>query len=145
MKITLYFVLFIMTLTSGFSQSYTFMTYNIRLSTGNDGENAWEHRKEGLVNQIRFHEPDVFGIQEGLPDQVAYFEQNLKDYAYYGVGRDDGEEKGEFSALYFKRDKFKVLKKRTFWLSETPDQPSKGWDAALPRICTTVLLEMKSS
>ncbi len=125
------------------SQSFTFMTYNIRYANPGDGINAWDNRKEELANQIAFYEPDILGIQEGLPDQVDFLDQALDGYSYYGVGRDDGKSKGEFSAVYYKEDKFNVRQKETFWLSPTPDKPSKGWDAALPRICTAILLEVR--
>ncbi len=127
------------------AQSFSFMTYNIRYGTANDGENAWDIRKEGLSNQIRFYEPDILGVQEALLMQVQFLDEKLTDYGYYGVGRDDGKEKGEFSAIYFKKDLYTVLEKGTFWLSETPDVPSKGWDAALPRICTYMLFEDKQT
>lgn len=125
------------------AQSFTFMTYNIRYANPGDGENYWENRKEELASQIAFYEPDVFGIQEGLPKQVKYLDTQLEAYSWYGVGRDDGQSKGEFSAVYYKKDKFSVLQQETFWLSPTPDKPSKGWDAALPRICSAVLLQVK--
>lgn len=127
------------------AQSYTFMTYNIRYANLGDGVNYWENRRAELANQIAFYEPDVFGIQEGLPEQVEYLDEQLDAYSWYGVGRDDGKSKGEFSAVYYKKDKFSVLKKETFWLSPTPEKPSKGWDAALPRICTAVLFQVKGS
>lgn len=127
------------------AQSFTFMTYNIRYANPGDGVNYWENRRTELANQIAFYEPDVFGIQEGLPEQVEYLDNQLDAYSWYGVGRDDGKSKGEFSAVYYKKDKFSVLQKETFWLSPTPDKPSKGWDAALPRICTAVLFQVKES
>ncbi len=127
------------------AQSFTFMTYNIRYANPGDGVNYWENRKAELANQISFYEPDVFGIQEGLPEQVDYLDEQLDAYSWYGVGRDDGKSKGEFSAVYYKKDKFSVLQKETFWLSPTPEKPSKGWDAALPRICTAVLFQVKES
>lgn len=125
------------------AQNLKVMTYNIRLNTASDGDNAWPHRKDLLVNQIKFHEPDIFGTQEGLPEQVAYIDQELPDYAYIGRGRD--AEGGEHTALYFKQERFKLLESHTFWLSETPDKVSKGWDAAFPRICTYGLFLDKDS
>ena len=118
------------------------MTYNIRLDVASDGENAWPNRKEGLVNQLKFYEPSIFGIQEGLPHQVAYLNENLKDYDVLGIGR-YGEGKGEYSALYYKKERFDILETATFWLSLTPETPSKNWDAALPRICTYGLFNDK--
>ncbi len=127
-----------------YAQSFTFMTYNIRYANPGDSVNYWENRKEELASQIAFYEPDVFGIQEGLPGQVEFLDNQLEEYDWYGVGRDDGKSKGEFSAIYFKKTKFSVLQKETFWLSPTPEKPSKGWDAALPRICTAILFELKA-
>jgi len=125
------------------SQSVTFLTYNIRYDNPADGEDAWPKRREFLAGQLRFHAPDVFGIQEGLRHQVAYLLDQLPAYNFVGVGRDDGHEDGEYSALFFKRDRFRLLESGTFWLSERPDTVSKGWDAALPRICTWALLAEK--
>src|SRR5690606_32212281 len=88
-----------------------------------------------------FHEWDIFGIQEGLHQQVTDLAEGLPEFAYLGVGRDDGAEKGEYTAIYYKRDKFRVLESDTFWLSEDTSQPNKGWDAALPRICTWAKFE----
>ncbi|MEO9476472.1 MAG: endonuclease/exonuclease/phosphatase family protein [Cyclobacteriaceae bacterium] len=128
-------ILAVMTMTSS-AQSFTMMTYNIRLSLASDGPNAWDNRKENVAGQILFYEPDIFGIQEGLPEQVDYLDSALQEYNFIGVGRDDGARKGEFSAIYFKTDRLKLLQSGTFWLSPTPDKPSKGWDAAYPRVCT---------
>lgn len=119
-----------------FSQNLTVMTYNIRLDYEGDGENVWDNRKERMINQIKFYEPDLFGIQEGKPNQVDYLEQNLEAYDYIGVGRDDGKRAGEFSAIYYKTTNYRLLEDSTFWLSPTPEKPSVGWDAALPRVCT---------
>lgn len=138
------FLFFILYATlSGHAQHLTVMTYNIRLDYAGDGKNAWGNRRDELVSQIRFYEPDVFGIQEGLPNQVDYLDSALAAYDYIGVGREDGKRAGEFSALFYKKDQFKLLESGTFWLSETPEKPSTGWDAALPRICTYGLFQMK--
>ena len=117
-------------------QTIEAMTYNIRLDTESDGADAWDFRKKGLVDQIKFHEPDVLGIQEGLPHQVEYIDAALPDYSYVGAGRDDGKQGGEFSAIFYDTRRLERLAHGTFWLSESPDQPSVGWDAALNRICT---------
>ena len=112
------------------------LTYNIRYDNPGDGEDAWPVRRDFLVAQLRFYKPDVFGIQEGLHRQVEYISAQLPVYQRVGGGRDDGKEAGEYSALYFRKARFGLLESGTFWLSLTPDAPSKGWDAALPRICT---------
>lgn len=114
----------------------TAITYNIRYDNPGDGEDAWPVRRAQLAAQLRFYAPDVFGIQEGLKRQVDYLSEQLPAFERVGGGRDDGKEAGEYSALYFRKARFGLLESGTFWLSETPDVPSKGWDAALPRICT---------
>lgn len=128
-----------------FAQNLEVMTYNIRYANENDGVNAWSKRKDHLANQIKFYEPDIFGVQEALLEQMKYLEENLPKYNYVGVGREDGKNKGEFSAVFYDATKFEVLKEDTFWLSETPEKISVGWDAALPRICTFALFENKTS
>jgi endonuclease/exonuclease/phosphatase family metal-dependent hydrolase len=122
------------------AQSLKLMTYNIRLDLASDGENAWPNRKEYWVSQMMFYEPDIFGIQEALPQQVEDIAALLPKYNYVGIGR-DGVGKGESSNIFFKKDRFKVLQENTFWLSETPEKISKGWDAALNRVCTYALFK----
>ena len=122
-------------------QAYKVMTYNIRYDTSHDAENQWSQRKSFLSHQIVFHEPDVFGIQEGLEHQVRFLDSVLVNYKYIGVGRDDGKTKGEYSAIFYNTNKLKPLKTDTFWLSETPETISVGWDAAMERICTYALFE----
>ena len=121
------------------------MSYNVRYANENDGENSWSLRKNYITNQIRFYEPDIFGVQEAVLEQLEYFGDNLENYNYLGVGRDDGKSKGEFSAIFYKTKKFNVLQKNTFWLSETPQKISVGWDAAMERICTYALCEEKET
>lgn len=145
MKNLIPFVIMLSIMSSSFCQTINVMTYNIRLDTSNDGENAWTYRKEALLQQIVNNKIDIFGIQEGLPHQVAYCDSVLVNYNYVGVGRDDGNSGGEYSAIFFNKNKFQVVKQHTFWLSETPNKPSKGWDAAYPRICTYVLLKNRKS
>ena len=123
------------------AQSIEAMTYNIRLDTPADGENAWAARREGLVAQLQFHEPDVIGTQEGLAHQVAYIDASLADYAFVGTGRDDGHQSGEFSAIFYDTRRLTVSENGTFWLSETPDEASVGWDAAFKRVCTYARFE----
>ncbi len=127
-----------------YGQAYTFMTYNIRYNNPHDGLDSWEHRKQDMVAFMDSIDVDIFGIQEGLFTQVEYLNNELKDYQYLGVGRDDGKTKGEYCALFYQPLKFTVIESGTFWLSETPDQISTGWDAALPRICTYGLFSDQS-
>ena len=126
-------------------QTIKVITFNIRYDNPNDGVNRWDNRKHFLTNQIRFNEPDFLGVQEGLLHQVSFIDTVLPEYSYIGVGRNEGKLDGEFSAVFYNSTKYNLLKGSTFWLSETPDIPSKGWDAALNRICTYGLFESKSS
>ncbi len=122
------------------SQNMTLMTYNMRLDTAIDGDQDWTHRKDFFVGQINFYEPDIFGVQEATPGQVTDLNSLLKDYDQIGMGR-EGIGKGESSNIYYKKDRFKVLQEKTFWLSETPDTISIGWDAACNRVCTYALFK----
>ncbi|MFL9843477.1 endonuclease/exonuclease/phosphatase family protein [Flavobacterium rhizosphaerae] len=129
------FAVFIITATS--AQQVKVMTYNIRLNTASDGENRWDNRKEMLTGQVLFYEPDFMGVQEALPEQMQFLNTNLDSiYSSIGAGRDDGKNKGEFSAVFYNKKKYKLIESNTFWLSETPEKPSKGWDAAYNRVCT---------
>ena len=122
------------------AQNLNVMSFNIRLSTDSDKENSWENRKQDAFALMAYYHPDVMGVQEALPQQMNDIQNALKGYRYIGVGRDDGKEKGEFSAVFYNAEKFKVLDSGTFWLSETPEIPSKGWDAAYNRVCSYALL-----
>ncbi len=117
------------------------MTYNLRLDVSSDGENKWDNRKNLLAKQIEFYEPDFLGVQEALPQQMHYLDSTMTAYDFIGVGRDDGKEKGEFSAIFYNKSKFKVVQQSTFWLSQHPDKPGLGWDAACNRVCTYGLFE----
>ena len=129
------------------AQSINLMTYNLRYDTPKDSANSWSNRKEFLLSQVKYNEPDILGVQEGLLHQVKWLDENLKQFTYVGRGRnrEDDNNGGEFSAIFYNREKFKAIENHTFWLSTTPDIPSKGWDAALNRICTYVLLLDKES
>jgi len=124
------------------AQSYNVASFNIRYDNPKDSGNLWVNRAPIVSNLIRFHDFDVFGIQEGLKNQLEDISAALPGYERYGRGRDDGKEAGEHSAVYFKKDKFKLVKSGDFWLSETPNVPAKGWDATCcNRICSWVYLE----
>ena len=103
-------------------------TYNLRYNNPADGVNAWPARKEMVKGLIRYHEFDILGTQEGLADQIADLAQ-MEEFDHVGVGRDDGRSAGEHSAIFFRKSRFALLGKGDFWLSETPDYPSYGWDA----------------
>ena len=121
------------------------MTYNIRLDLASDGHNAWRHRKPMVAALIRHEAPDLLGMQEVLLGQKQDLEQALPDYAMVGVARDDGREKGEFSPIAYRRDRYALVDSGTFWLSTTPSTPGKAWDAAYPRVATWALLRERKS
>lgn len=101
---------------------------------------TWESRVPKAVDIIRRYAPESFGVQEATPGWMRALEEALPEYAWVGVGRDDGAWKGEFSAVFFRRDLFELKDSGTFWLSETPEKPGKGWDADCVRVCTYALL-----
>lgn len=123
-----------------FSQSMTLMTYNIRYDNPNDGDHTWSNRKDIWLAQIKQYQPDIFGIQEALPNQVKDIKLELSDYDSIGIDR-DGKDKGESCHIFYRKDRFTVELANNFWLSTTPDKISKGWDAALNRICTYALFK----
>lgn len=127
-----------------FSQNVQVMTYNIRYDSEHDGEDIWINRKQGLVELLKAYKPDVFGIQEGLKHQIDFIDDHLGNYKKIGIGR-DGQENGEFTAIFYNDIKFKLLKTETFWLSETPDVVSMGWDAKYNRTCTVGWFEHKTT
>jgi endonuclease/exonuclease/phosphatase family metal-dependent hydrolase len=129
--------LLLMFVTLSAAQSLKVMTYNIRYDNPGDSLNAWPNRIEKVSALIRKYNPDIIGVQEALQNQLQDLIRVLPDYSFVGVGRDDGKEKGEYSAILFRNSRFGLLSKNTFWLSETPDVPgSKSWDAAITRIVT---------
>lgn len=121
------------------NQPINVMSYNIRLNTASDGVNAWPNRKDNVKALVKFYDTDILCVQEALPEQFDALSENT-DFDVVGVGRDDGKRKGEFSAIYFNKNRFIKKDGGTFWLSLTPAVPSKGWDAALNRICSWVKL-----
>ena len=127
-----------------YKEKINIMTYNIRLNTEADGINKWDNRKEGIVSMIKEEVVDILGIQEALPDQIDYLSNQLKDYNYIGEGRNGGNS-GEYSAIYFKSERISLKEEETFWLSETPRVPSIGWDAAIKRIVTLGVFNIKNS
>ncbi|MFI5450671.1 endonuclease/exonuclease/phosphatase family protein [Pedobacter sp. UC225_61] len=121
------------------NQPINIISYNIRLNVASDGINAWPNRKDNVKALVRFYDADILCVQEALPEQFDDLLANT-DFDVVGVGRDDGKRKGEFSAVYFNKNRFVKKDGGTFWLSLTPDVPSKGWDAALNRVCSWVKL-----
>lgn len=128
-----------------FSQDLKVMTYNIRLSLDSDKENSWNNRKQETMALMSYYHPDYFGVQEAVPQQMTDIKTTLTDYDYVGVGRDDGKNQGEYSAIFYDKNKLEVTKSGTFWLSETPEKPSKGWDAAYNRVCTYAFFKIKKT
>ncbi len=143
-------ILFILVLFVTFgasAQSFKVMTYNLRFDTPSDGPNEWGKRKHKVLELLDKYNPDILGVQEALLHQIRNITSVRKDYTFVGVGRDDGRQGGEYSALIFKKDRYQLLDQGTFWLSETPEIPgSKSWDAAITRIATwAVLIDKESS
>lgn len=116
------------------------LTYNIRFDNPADGPNAWPLRRDQLAAQVLFYEPDIVGLQEVLHSQLVFLQEKWTAFDYAGVGRDDGLQAGEYSPIFYRKSRYDLLEKGNFWLSPTPDVPSRGWDAALNRICTFVHL-----
>jgi endonuclease/exonuclease/phosphatase family metal-dependent hydrolase len=127
---------------AGQAQQLTIGSYNVRYDNAQDVGNLWVDRAPVVADLIRFHDFDIFGTQEGLKNQLDDLSKALPQYIRYGVGRNDGVDKGEHSAIFYKKDRFKQLSKGDFWLSQTPDKPSLGWDATCcNRICSWVYLQ----
>ena len=124
------------------AQSLNAMTWNIRYNNPDDGVNAWPNRKDWVAEIIIKSKADIAGFQEVLVGQLEDLKVRLPEMDVYGVGRDDGKNAGEFTPIFFRKDRFELVEKSTFWLSPTPDKTaSKGWDAALPRIASWVKLK----
>jgi len=117
------------------------MSFNIRYSTAPDGENHWNKRKAFLADTIKAFDPDLLGTQETRPDQRDYLADQLPKYGVFAAGREDGKEKGETTAVYWRKNRFEKMDGGHFWLSPNPDEVGVvGWDAALPRMATWVKL-----
>ena len=113
------------------------MTFNIRLNIASDSLNAWPYRKDFVASEVLYHNVQLLGVQEALHVQMTDLQERLPQFKYIGVGRDDGKEKGEYSAIFFDSTRLECLRFNTFWLSETPEKAgAKGWDAAFPRVVT---------
>ncbi|XZE18874.1 endonuclease/exonuclease/phosphatase family protein [Pirellulaceae bacterium SH449] len=126
------------------NESWSVVSYNIRLYTESDGKNAWPHRADTVAAVVRKH--DVAGLQEVLKSQLDDLERMLPDYDFVGVGRDDGKTRGEYVPIFFKKDRFEKGDSGHFWLSKTPDVPgSKDWDAAITRMVSWVVLKDKQT
>jgi endonuclease/exonuclease/phosphatase family metal-dependent hydrolase len=123
------------------AQDIKVMTYNIRYDNQWDTINSWEKRKGGVFKILEESSVDIFGVQEALHHQIEDLQQAFPGFEYVGVGRDDGKTQGEYSAIFYRKEKFEIKEGSTFWLSETPEKPSVGWDASMERICTYAYLK----
>jgi endonuclease/exonuclease/phosphatase family metal-dependent hydrolase len=130
-----FLLLFLLFATSISAQTHRFATFNIRWDNPNDVGNLWKDRASQVIQLIQFHQIGIVGTQEVLAHQLTELNEGL-GFAAIGVGRDDGKAKGEFSPIHYDPVRYKLEDSGTFWLSPSPEVPSKGWDAALPRICT---------
>ena len=125
------------------TKSFNIITYNIRMNTPDDGVNAWPLRKDKVAGLVKFHQADIFNVQEALPEQMDDLVASFPDFDHVGVGRDDGIRKGEHMAVFFSKIRFTKLNDGMFWLSETPTKPGLGWDAACNRTVTWIKLKDK--
>ena len=121
------------------------ISYNIRLGVAKDGTNSWEFRYPASAMMIVDQKPDIFGLQEAYDFQVKYLEEYCPGYKSVGVGREDGKHEGEHMSIFYNKKTTKLLKWGTFWLSETPDVPSIGWDAACRRTATWAFFRHKAT
>lgn len=141
-KIVFAFIVLLFTLISGAQTEVKVMSFNIRLDVKSDGENWWENRKDKVAGLMKYYDADFIGGQEVLHHQLVYLKEQLSGYDHIGVGRDDGKEKGEYSCIFYNKEKFVPVKQGTFWLSQTPDTVSMGWDAVCNRVCTWGLFRL---
>ena len=125
------------------AQKINIATYNLRYANTTDVGNLWTERKGAVVDLIQYHQFDIFGVQEAVKLQLEDLKIALPSFDYYGVGRDDGQSAGEHSSIFYKKERFTLLDKGDFWLSQTPEKPGFGWDAKFNRICSWVKLSDK--
>lgn len=137
-------ILFVGTDVSAQSSHFSIMSFNIRYDNPGDGDNAWDNRKEAVGKLIHKYNPNVLGLQESLKHQHEYLLKSMPHYKAVGEGR-EGNGKGEYTVVFIDTTVFSIADSGTFWLSKTPDVPSRSWDAALPRICTYVSLVPQDS
>lgn len=145
MKKTIISIAFLLFISACAFASIRVMSYNVRMMKGKDGSNSWEFRKVATPAMIYDIRPEVFGVQEAFREQLDYILEYCPCYKEVGVGRDDGADGGEHMSVFYNTDSLKLIKWGNYWLSETPDRPSAGWDAKYKRTATWTLLEVKSS
>lgn len=115
---------------------YRVMTFNVRMGKANDGAHDWVLRRHAAAEMIRRHAPDLVGLQEAFDFQVDYLREQLPGYIALGAGREDGIRRGEHSLVMVREGTFEVVSSGTYWLSPTPERPSKGWGANFERVVT---------
>jgi len=142
MRPILSFILLLFSMATS-AQTIKIATYNLRYANTTDIGNLWIERKHAVVNLIQYHQFDIFGVQEAVKLQLEDLKTALPSFDYYGVGRDDGQSAGEHSSIFYKKERFTLLDKGDFWLSQTPEKPGFGWDAKFNRICSWVKLSDK--
>ena len=134
-----------LTLTSCAKDQIKVISYNIRVNSSSDGDNRWDLRKQASINMISEEQPTIFGLQEAQPVHMEYLTEQLPQYGWVGVGREDGVSSGEHMTIFYLKERVELLDSGTFWLSETPDTPSYGWDAMCKRTCTWARMKMRDS
>lgn len=121
--------------------SLNIISYNIRIGITDDGQNSWDIRKPATVEMMNTEKPDIIGLQEAMEFQVAYIRDNCPEYQVVGMGHDQGYKKGEHMTFFYRKSRLECLDWGTFWLSDTPDEPSMGWDGAYERTATWGLMK----
>ena len=116
-------------LTGNAQKPMNVITYNIRYNNPGDKENSWPNRRAEVIRLLKTNKADIFSVQEALYDQVMNLKEGMTGFEYVGVGREDGNINGEFSAIYYNSSRYALMENGTFWLSKTPKVPSKSWDA----------------
>lgn len=122
---------------------YRILSFNL-LCAGK-GSRTWRKRVPKVISIIKEAKPDSFGVQEAHWEWMKKLSRYLPEYDYVGVGREDGKKKGEFAAVFYRKDRFTASDSGNFWISETPEKPSKGWDSACTRVATYVKLTDKEN
>ncbi|MBQ6018683.1 MAG: endonuclease/exonuclease/phosphatase family protein [Clostridia bacterium] len=121
------------------------MSFNVLCAGNKLKKTYWTDRKDLVTGLIRKYRPDTFGLQEAHYRWMNCICRALPEYGYVGVGRDNGKRLGEFSPVFFLKEKYVPVDSGIFWLSETPEKPSKGWDGACTRICSYAVLREKAT
>jgi len=147
MKEFYFFLLFLFATMNIKAMEISIMSYNIRLDAKEDynSANGWTERRNNLVGLLKYHNPDIIAMQEVLHHQLEFISDELGDYGFVGIGRDDAKTKGEYSPIFFRKAEFNVIESGTYWLSESPNKPGWGWDAGHNRIVTWALLRRIST